>query len=61
LPLPTNHLTAAEVLTYRDYAFDVYFRNPHYLSKIGRAFGREALHHVKEMTRHKLDRKYRQF
>ena len=59
LPLPTNHLTAGEVLTYRDYAFDVCFRNPHYLDKIGRSFGRDAVHHIQEMTKHKLDRKYK--
>lgn len=57
-PLPTNHLTAGEILTYRDYAFDVYFRNPHYLDKISRSFGREAVDHIQEMTKHKLKRKY---
>ena len=61
LPLPTNHLTAAEVLTYRDYAFEVYFRNPRYLHKISNSFGSAALQHIQEMTRHKLDRKYKQF
>jgi anaerobic magnesium-protoporphyrin IX monomethyl ester cyclase len=61
LPLPTNHLTAGEVLSYRDYAFEVYFRNPRYLHKISNSFGSAALQHVREMTRHKLDRKYKQF
>lgn len=61
LPLPTNHLTAAEVLTYRDYAFDVYFQNPRYLHKISNSFGSAALQHVREMTGYKLDRKYKQF
>lgn len=61
LPLPTKHLTAAEVLTYRDYAFTVYFRNPRYLHKISKSFGSVALRHVQEVTVHKLDRKYKQF
>ena len=61
LPLPTNHLTAAEVLTYRDYAFDVYFRNPLYLYKISTSFGSAALQHVLEMTKRKLVRKYKQY
>ena len=60
LPLPTNHLMAGEVLSYRDYAFEVYFRNPHYLHKISNSFGSAALQHVQDMTMHKLDRKYKQ-
>ncbi|MCX5848977.1 MAG: radical SAM protein [Deltaproteobacteria bacterium] len=61
LPLSTNHLTAAEVLTYRDYAFEVYFRNPLYLNKISKTFGEEAARHIEKMTEHKLERKYKQF
>jgi radical SAM superfamily enzyme YgiQ (UPF0313 family) len=59
LPLPTNHLSAAEVLNYRDYAFEVYFRNPRYLHKISDSFGSAAVRHIQEMTGHKLTRKHR--
>lgn len=56
--LPTNALSAGQVLSFRDRAFDIYFSNPSYLSMIERKFGREALEHVKFMTSHKLKRKY---
>lgn len=57
LPLPTKHLTAAEVVAYRDYAFDVYFRNPLYLKKISDTFGRKAVHLITSMTKHRIERK----
>lgn len=57
LPLPTEHLTAAQVVEFRDYAFDTYFKNPAYLNTIERKFGREAMEHIKEMTAIKLKRK----
>lgn len=56
LPLPTKHLTAAEVLAYRDYAFDVYFRNPLYLKKISETFGEKAVRHVTSMTKNRIER-----
>jgi len=57
LPLPTENLSAAQVLEFRDYAFDVYFKNPKYLRKIETAFGREAREHIQQMTAIKLKRK----
>ena len=56
-PLPTEHLTAAQVLEFRDYAFDTYFKNPKYLHMIETKFGGEARNHIKEMTAIKLKRK----
>lgn len=56
-PLPTEHLTAAQVLAFRDYAFDTYFKNPKYLHIIETKFGAEAREHIKEMTAIKLKRK----
>ncbi len=56
-PLPTEHLTAAQVLEFRDYAFDTYFRNPKYLYMIETKFGTEASEHIKEMTAINLKRK----
>jgi radical SAM superfamily enzyme YgiQ (UPF0313 family) len=57
LPLPTEHLTAAQVVEFRDYAFDTYFKNPGYLTAIENKFGREAREHIKEMTAIRLKRK----
>ena len=57
LPLPTKYLPAAEVLRFRDRAFQVYFNNPPYLSMIERKFGRETVEHIREMNTHTLVRK----
>jgi radical SAM superfamily enzyme YgiQ (UPF0313 family) len=57
LPLPTEKLSAADVLAFRDYAFEVYFKNPRYLSYIESRFGKEAREHVELMTRIRLKRK----
>ena len=56
-PLPTKYLTAAEVLRFRDKAWEIYFKNPAYLSMIEKKFGQEAVDSVKEMTKIKLKRK----
>jgi len=60
LPLPTEHLTSGEVLSFRDYAFNIYYENPRYLNKIKRLFGTETVHHLRKMTEHKLQRKHKQ-
>ena len=57
LPLPTNTITPKDVLEFRDYAFDVYFRNPLYLKMIEDKFGIKAKKHIEEMTKIKLKRK----
>jgi radical SAM superfamily enzyme YgiQ (UPF0313 family) len=57
LPLSTEHLTPKDVLWFRDYAFDAYFKNPRYLSSVEMKFGPEALEHIEAMTRIKLKRK----
>lgn len=58
LPLPTKHLTAAEVLRFRDRAFQTYFSSPKYLDAIAQKFGPETTQHIKEMASHKLERAY---
>jgi radical SAM superfamily enzyme YgiQ (UPF0313 family) len=55
-PLPTEHLSAAQVVEFRDYAFDTYFKNPKYLWMIEKKFGIQAKEHIKEMTTIKLKR-----
>lgn len=57
LPLPTESLTAAEVLKFRDDVFDTYFTDRNYLELIERKFGKESCDHIKGMTAIKLKRK----
>jgi radical SAM superfamily enzyme YgiQ (UPF0313 family) len=58
LPLPTQYLSAAEVLRFRDDAFQAYFKNPNYLTMISRKFGPKTSAHIGEMASHKLERRY---
>lgn len=58
LPLPTKYLSAAEVLSFRDHAFQVYFNSPRYLDMITRKFGPETAQHIRDMASHNLMRKY---
>ncbi|MBI3408014.1 MAG: cobalamin B12-binding domain-containing protein [Planctomycetes bacterium] len=56
LPLPTRHLTAREVLAFRDEAFQRYYTNPSYLESIERRFGPEAAAQIRTMTSCRLER-----
>src|SRR5688572_14081464 len=58
LPLPTRHISAGEVLSFRDRAFDTYFRHERYLTMVKEKFGDATLAHIREMTSHTLQRKY---
>jgi radical SAM superfamily enzyme YgiQ (UPF0313 family) len=58
LPLRTKYLTAAEVIRFRDKAWQAYFTNPKYLQMIERKFGMETVKHIQEMTSHTLVRQY---
>ncbi len=58
LPLPTNHLTASEVLRFRDHAFKAYFSSPRYLQMVERKFGKETVEHIRMMSSFRLARKY---
>ena len=55
-PLDTKHVSAADVLAFRDRAFDTYFTNPRYLDMLEAKFGAATRTHVVEMTRTKLRR-----
>jgi radical SAM superfamily enzyme YgiQ (UPF0313 family) len=57
LPLPTEKLTAAEVLRFRDEAFHIYFSDPRYLAMVRSRFGAETEAHVREMSEHRLKRR----
>ena len=56
-PLATRHLTAAEVLRFRDAAWQTYFTNPAYLDLIDRRFGPMQRRSVEEMARIRLRRR----
>jgi anaerobic magnesium-protoporphyrin IX monomethyl ester cyclase len=58
LPLRTKHLSASEVLRFRDKAFQTYFNNPPYLKMITEKFGVDTAQHIKQMASHQLDRKF---
>jgi anaerobic magnesium-protoporphyrin IX monomethyl ester cyclase len=58
LPLPTRHISAGDVLSFRDRAFDMYFTHGPYLKMVGETFGAATVAHIREMTSHKLERKY---
>jgi radical SAM superfamily enzyme YgiQ (UPF0313 family) len=58
LPLPTRHLSAAEVLRFRDDAFQTYFRSTDYLRKVESVFGADTVREVQAMTAHRLERRH---
>ncbi|CAN5765316.1 radical SAM protein [soil metagenome] len=58
LPLPTRHLSAGDVLKFRDEAFQTYFTHEPYLRMIQRRFGDDTVGHIRSMTSHRLERRY---
>jgi radical SAM superfamily enzyme YgiQ (UPF0313 family) len=58
LPLPTDTVSAGQVLSFRDRAFHVFFEHPKYLGYIEKKFGPETGAHIREMTKHRLKRKF---
>jgi len=56
-PLPTKHVSAADVLKFRDDAWQTYFTNPAYLDLVGRKFGAQERKNIEDMTTIKLRRK----
>jgi len=58
LPLPTKHLSAAEVLRFRDSAFKEYYTNPRYIEMIREKFGPEVVKHIEEMLKYEIRRKF---
>ena len=57
LPLPTETLTAAEVLEFRDKAFEEYHSYPPFLEKVKSKFGQVAVNNINEMLTVKLKRR----
>ena len=56
-PLPTETLTGAEVLAFRDDAFQRYFRSESYLRMVQAKFGPQVVKHVLRMVQQELPRK----
>ncbi len=56
LPLPTRHLSAREVLQFRDDAFLRYYTAPRYLDMIESRFGIATAEGLRQMTRLRLER-----
>jgi len=56
-PLPTKHLSAAQVLKFRDEAWPKYFMNPAYLNLIEQKFGPAQRQNVENLAKIKLRRK----
>lgn len=57
LPLPTEKLSAKEIITLRDEAFNQYHNHKPFLNLIEKKFGKEAVKNIVEMTKIKLKRK----
>lgn len=56
-PLPTKHLSAKQVLEFRDDAWRRYFTNPAYLQLVERRFGPQERKNVEDMSSIRLKRK----
>jgi radical SAM superfamily enzyme YgiQ (UPF0313 family) len=57
LPLPTKYITSKQVLTFRDHAFEHYFKRDKYLSMISQKFGTKVVNEITEMLKYKIKRK----
>lgn len=57
-PLPTNYVSAGEVLRFRDRAFNVYYSGQRYQDMVQRQFGSDTLAHVNEMLGYKMERRF---
>lgn len=57
-PLPTKYLSAADVLRFRDRAFDQFFAAPRYIRYVEKRFGPETVEHIRTMSGRKLIRTF---
>lgn len=56
-PLPTKHVSATDVLRFRDEAWRTYFTNEEYLRLVATRFGQVQRENVEDMARIRLNRK----
>ena len=57
LPLPTDYISAADVLKFRDEAWQTYHTRTEYLDLIQRKFGKEQRNNIEDLTKIKIKRK----
>jgi anaerobic magnesium-protoporphyrin IX monomethyl ester cyclase len=57
LPLPTEHLSPAEILKFRDEAWQKYHTHVPFLEKVEAKYGPDARKNIEDMTKIKLKRK----
>ena len=57
IPLPTEKLSAKDIITLRDEAFNIYHKDKNFLKSIEKKFGKLAVDNIIEMTKVKLKRK----
>jgi len=58
LPMSNEQLSSAEILRFRDKAFEEYHGGQRYLDMIEEKFGAETVEHIKGMLEHKLVRRF---
>jgi radical SAM superfamily enzyme YgiQ (UPF0313 family) len=58
LPLRTEHITAGEVLGFRDYAFNKFFEGKKFQDLVLQKFGKDTHQHINDMLKHSLKRKH---
>jgi radical SAM superfamily enzyme YgiQ (UPF0313 family) len=58
LPLPTRHVSAGEVLRFRDDAFGAYYSDPRYLGMMRDKFGEGTVGEIRRMASRRLERRY---
>ena len=56
-PLPTATLSSAEVLSFRDWAFQHYFTGKRYLEMVDKKFGVDVVEEIRRMASVKMSRK----
>lgn len=56
-PLPTKYLSSADILRFRDNAFEEFYHSPKYQEMIRQKFGEDTVKHIREMLKRKLHRK----
>jgi hypothetical protein len=57
LPLANAHCTSADILEFRDKAWNAYFTNADYLSMIRCTFGDDVVSHIERMVKIPLARR----
>lgn len=57
LPLANAHLSATDILAFRDHAWNAYFTDAGYLAMVGEKFGPGVIDHIKRMVAVPLKRK----